>query len=265
LLFYIGWVRTDALFQEFGVDASELKLSVQDYLLRSVTALYVPLGTATLVALLALWTHQIISRLIVKKNLASFIRWAAALGLVLGVALLLRGILGVARPTLSRDDFLVTPLCLALGPFVIVYCRGLSGRLVDPAQLQIRGPKRLSTISLVEHVLVGVLVAVGLFWAITRYAQADGRAWVRDFQLGINSRPTVTLYSTEPLLLPPPITVKISGSTEDKGFRYEYGNLQLLISANGRLLLLPGDWVRNRGRVIVLDERSDMRVEFSPR
>ena len=49
LLFHIGWIRTNALFQYFGVDATALGFTTQDYLLRSTEALYVPLGTLLVV------------------------------------------------------------------------------------------------------------------------------------------------------------------------------------------------------------------------
>ena len=51
LAFYFGWVLTNSRASYFGIDASALGFSTQDYLLRSADALFVPLGTALVLAL----------------------------------------------------------------------------------------------------------------------------------------------------------------------------------------------------------------------
>lgn len=42
LLFYFGFAYTDALYEQFGVDAATLGFSSQDYLLRSASPLFIP-------------------------------------------------------------------------------------------------------------------------------------------------------------------------------------------------------------------------------
>lgn len=44
LAYYFGWVLTNSRASYFGIDASALDFSTQDYLLRSADALFVPLG-----------------------------------------------------------------------------------------------------------------------------------------------------------------------------------------------------------------------------
>ena len=51
LLFYFGWARSNSTFLYFGLDPSVVGLSLQDYLLRSIGALFLPLGTLLLTAL----------------------------------------------------------------------------------------------------------------------------------------------------------------------------------------------------------------------
>ena len=60
LLFYFGWIRTNALFQYFGVDATVLGFTTQDYLLRSTEALYVPLGTLLVLGLAGVRAHGLV-------------------------------------------------------------------------------------------------------------------------------------------------------------------------------------------------------------
>ena len=45
LMFYFGWVYTNALFQHFGIEAPVLEFSNQDYILRNAQALYIPIDT----------------------------------------------------------------------------------------------------------------------------------------------------------------------------------------------------------------------------
>ena len=51
LAFYFGWVLTNSRASYFGIDASALGYSTQDYLLRSADALFVPLGSVFVLAL----------------------------------------------------------------------------------------------------------------------------------------------------------------------------------------------------------------------
>src|SRR5512132_3026246 len=81
LLFYFGWIRTNALFQYFGVDATTLGFTTQYYLLRSSEALYVPLGTLLVVGLAALWLHSLVATWLAARRRLDLLRGiAVALG-----------------------------------------------------------------------------------------------------------------------------------------------------------------------------------------
>ena len=45
-------------------------------------------------------------------------------------------------------------------------------------------------------------------------------------------------------------------------YRYRYSGLRLLIRSGGKYFLLPGNWTRDAGTVIVLGDRPDYRFEF---
>ena len=51
LLVYFGWVRSDRMAAELGIDESILRMSVEDYLLRSVRSVFVPVLCIGLAAL----------------------------------------------------------------------------------------------------------------------------------------------------------------------------------------------------------------------
>ncbi|MGH2723748.1 MAG: hypothetical protein ACRDI0_05690 [Actinomycetota bacterium] len=60
LAFYFGWVSTNATFSYFGLDASVLGLTVQDIVLSSTDALFVPLGSIVIAALAGIAAHAVL-------------------------------------------------------------------------------------------------------------------------------------------------------------------------------------------------------------
>jgi hypothetical protein len=184
LLFYFGWIRTNALFQYFGVDATLLGFTTQDYLLRSSEALYLPLGTLLVVGLAAIWLHSVAATWLAAGRRLELLRGIAVALALVGLALFARGVAGVALPRLSRSDFLVTPVCLGLGAALGAY-----GRWLWLRRREVLGDDRDATrpgwAGTASLVLVVLLVVVSLFWATTNYARAYGRgraAEVRSFR-----------------------------------------------------------------------------------
>jgi len=58
LLFYFGWVRASVQARQLGYDTAILDRSVQDYILRSVLVLFIPLMALAALMLLLIWVHQ---------------------------------------------------------------------------------------------------------------------------------------------------------------------------------------------------------------
>jgi hypothetical protein len=261
LLFYFGWIRTNALFQYFGVDATVLGFTTQDYLLRSSEALYVPLGTLLVVGLAALWLHSVAATwLAAGRRLELLRRMAVALALV-GLALFARGVAGVALPRLSRADFLVTPVCLGLGAALGAYGRWLWLRRREV--LGDRDPTQPGWAGTVSLVLVVLLVVVSLFWATTNYAREYGRGRADQYARLLAVRPGVIVYSADRLFLNGPDVVETTLPAEQHtSFRYRYSGLRLLTESRGHLFLLPAGWTRSNGSAIVLADNDKIRVEF---
>jgi hypothetical protein len=264
LLFYFGWVRTNALFQHFGVDAAVLGFSSTDYLLRSVEALYVPLGTLLVAGLAVLWAHSLVGTLLATDRWLKALRIAAVIMGLVGLALFARGVAGVVLPRLSRNDFLTTPLCLGLGATIGAYSRWLSLRL---RQIPNRGrgttqPGWLNTMNLALVILVVVL---SLFWAATNYAQAIGRGRAASFARGLAGRPGVTVYSVDRLFLQGPGVIEVTlPAGPHASYHYRYSGLRLLTESHGHFFLLPEGWTLASGPTIVLDDTDKLRVEFVP-
>ena len=58
LLFYFGWARASVQAKELGYDTVILDWSVQDYILRSILVLFIPLMVLVALALLCMWLHR---------------------------------------------------------------------------------------------------------------------------------------------------------------------------------------------------------------
>jgi hypothetical protein len=58
LLFYFGWVRASVQAKQLGYDTAILDWSVQDYILRSILVLFIPLMVLIGLMLLLTWLHQ---------------------------------------------------------------------------------------------------------------------------------------------------------------------------------------------------------------
>jgi len=262
LLFYYGWVRTNALFQYFGVDATVLGFTTQDYLLRSSEALYVPFGMLLVVGLAGLWLHGSTTRWLAARRLPMLRATAVVLGVV-GLALFARGVAGVAIPQLSRDDFLVTPVCLGLGAVVGAYGRWLwlRQRALEANDDDPVPPRWHGVVSLV---LVALLVVLSMFWATSNYARAYGRGRAVAYARQLAVRPGVVIYSADRLFLHGPGVRELALPPEQhSSYRYRYRGLRLLTESSGRLFLLPEGWTRTDGAAIVLANSDKVRVEFT--
>lgn len=264
LLFYFGWVRTNALYSHFGVEASTLGFSTQDYLLRSVEAVYVPLGVLLILAVVGLWLHAFVLELLVNRRQLRVLQVAVVVLALVGLILSIRGIVGVVFPRISNRDFLVTPLSLGMGTILTAYSHSLwrrSRAAAGRGNVDIQ-PGWFGTVNLV---LVAMLVVLCLFWATSNYAKAYGRGLAISFASELTRRPAVVLYSEQSLYLRSPGIIETI-LNEDPGarFRVRYSGLRFLTESQGKLFLLPDDWHRTRGPAIVLDREEDVRVEFFP-
>jgi uncharacterized membrane protein YidH (DUF202 family) len=261
LLYYFGWARTNELYASFGVDASALGFSVQDYVLRSTDATYVPLGALGILILLALWAHVTIRSWAVGRRS----RWPAEViapaAIAFGLVAFARGVLGVANPLWS--DFLVTPLCLAAGVGMLGYGAHLlrkhraSGAGEDrPADPSWFAPAHIT--------LVVLLVVLSLFWATEVYARAFGRGKAQQIATAVTSRPAVTVYSSSRLHVDTPGVEESDLGASYAPYRFRYSGLRLLIRSGGKYFLLPSNWSPNNSVTVVVPDTDAVRLEFRP-
>ncbi|MGW0803389.1 hypothetical protein [Nonomuraea sp. NPDC002799] len=252
IMMYFGAVRANTMYGRLGVDQSMLGLSIQDYVLRSVTLTIEPLVLVLMVALIAPPAHAWLVRSAGRHRTAATRAIAAAA--VLGVAGAVVGILGMAGWA-GLPPF-VMPICLGLGIFVLVYSASLYRR-VDPR------PTASGTDQTVRRTVCVALLLVLLLWAVTEFAQLRGREAADRYRMDPGRLPSTVVYAARRLYLEGPGITETTLPDPQAMFRYRYTGLRLLIHSNQRYFLLPACWATSPwARAIALPADASVRLEF---
>ncbi|MGH2707432.1 MAG: hypothetical protein ACRDJF_08440, partial [Actinomycetota bacterium] len=261
LLFYFGRVYTTARLSYFGIEPSVVGFSMQEYLLRSIQPIFVPLGVLALIGLTLIWTHSILSRWTQgdpPRRALNALFLALGLG---GLVLVAAGVAGLWGHPVFGIDLLITPVSFAFGTIGLSYAISLRRRM---HKTRVSEPRWRSLASLT---LVSVLVILSTFWAMGDWAAGLGRGRAQALADQLASRaPGVILYSTQSLSIDPATGVTMERIEEDGSpYRVRYRGLKLFLRSGGKYFLLPASWSPSTGVVIVLPDSDALRVEFTPR
>ncbi|MFD6227851.1 hypothetical protein ACFWFZ_13360 [Streptomyces sp. NPDC060232] len=256
LLLYFGVSYTSAFYNYFGVDSATLGFSTQDYALRSASALYLPVATALLVALVGTLIYYAAVAVGKRDTPPPFaIRLFPAALAACGGGLFLLGMLGGFG--VWGAGAMQTPLLLSAGLVVLLYSRVLSFKLAAADYPVAREKAAVA--------LVLALVALASFWAAHEYAKSHGFDDAEYLAAHLRLRPTVTIDTTERLYIPhSQVRETILPATAGTGqrFRFRYEGLRLLAEQKGRMFLIPENWSLSDGSVVVLPANSTVRVAF---
>jgi hypothetical protein len=245
LLFYFGWVRTRFQARALGYDPAVLDLSIQDYLLKSINVLFLPLVVLVLGFLLL---HQQHRRLVGAAQRNHRIRSAAirASRLMIKSWPIWIGVV-IVLLALPATRLVAIPVSLTAGTLVAIYGNALARELDDAT----RWPPLTS-------VLVYVLLAFAVFWDTERVARATGEAFAQDILAYPQQLVSVRVYSEKRL------EISAAGTNEtelrdDSAYTFLYTGLRLLEGTKDRYVLLNEDG----GHVLVLRDIDSLRFEFS--
>lgn len=277
LLYYFGWARASAQARSMGLDVSLFGYSTQDYLLRSISSLYIPLLGAAILGLGWLAVHERITAALDRPRPPPLLRTAGRdallAGLVLGA-----GAVGVAfwdprglvvlSVSLERVVFFV-PLLLAGSAALAAYgswlvrASGRHGHGSRPDERYVASPPWQRAL---RAVLVGGVITLALFWQVAGYAGVVGRGYAQDVAQRVPELPRATALSPAPLGIQAPgveqelITVE---AAPEEAARYRTTGLRLLVRSGGRMFLLHDGWTPGGGTVIVLPDDGAVRWQFS--
>jgi len=262
LLFYFGWAHAYWFFSYFGFDISLLGLTTQDYLMRSVDALFVPLTLSLGIGLLLVWAHAaMVTRLFTGPNAQRRARIAVLAVATTGLLLFLTGMAGFLVKSLRNSYLFVYPLSLGSGTLLLSYASRLHRR--NDQSITARGDAGVLRLPpLVEAAGAFLLVAVSLFWASTNYAAAVGETRAREYQDEFMSYPEAYVYSTERLHLDAPGVEEVACDEPGAGYRFRYQRLRLMLRSGGHYFLLPETWSPDNGVAIVVPESDSVRLQF---
>lgn len=254
LLVYFGWARSDRMADELGIDEAILQMSAQDYVLRSVQAVFVPVLVAGLAGLIWFafdrwWMTRRDAKGAEDLVVAGVARWAwlVAIGVIaLGIMI---GFLGYA------ETFIAGPLVCAGGLLLLMYGVHLRGTL----------PAAAPTSTLSDTVFRGataLLVAASVFWSATNFAIVEGTTLAGNYEDRVMNLPGVEVDSTNPLDITAP-GVRALCRGEGDQLRYRYTGLRLLDRTGTNYFLISDGWTNAYGVVVALPTESEgMRFTF---
>jgi hypothetical protein len=250
IAYYFGWTRTEAYARYFGIDTSQLGLSTNEYVLRSLDPLFVPVGTALVVLAAAALAHALVERGFeqeLKRPQLEVLGRAAA---VAGAALFLFGALTVGG--VFSVHYLLETLSPGAGLLLLACAVHVRRRLHG------YGPLPTGAVA-----ATGLLVLLSLFWATSRYAEARGQSSAAEVAANLAVQPGVILYSTRPLGI---AGLHESHSSEPRAvYPVRYDGLRLLTRSDGKYFLLPAGWKHSgTSPAVVLPDTDSILVELTP-
>jgi hypothetical protein len=259
LAFYFGWRFTNARALYFGLDASTLGFSSQDYILRSADALFVPLGAIFMLALVSVKLHQIVGRNLADTRHTGLLRAFAQIGVVFGGMILAIGVFATLKPLPFSTHYLFVPASPGVGMVMLAYGVHMRGRL--RVYTQASSVRKLKQ-SHLDVVLVCLVVLLSVFWTVSIYADAVGRGRAERFAGRLDRRPAVKVYSARRLHLSAVGINEQRLPGRDLAYRYSYSGLRLFIHSDNKYFLLPVGWSPGVGTAIVLTDGPTLRFEF---
>jgi hypothetical protein len=261
LLIYFGRLHATAMFAYFGVHFTVLDLTVPDFLVRSADGLPLPMATILAVALVVLWSHRLLVRVLSRPVQRRVLRIAAPGAAVGGTVLVA---LAVAD-TLGLRSFTAVPeargLALAAGVLLLAYAVRLM-RLLGARDGTRHGPQPAMQTVVAEWAVVFILVSVGLFWAVGSYAVGVGTGRAQQIAASLDSMPDVAVFSEKDLGLDGPGIRRTACTKSDAAYRVRYDGLRIVQQSGGNYLLLPVGWNPDNGPAFLIPRSAPIRVEF---
>jgi hypothetical protein len=268
LLFYFGYVYTQARFAPFGMDPSLLGLSTQDYLLRGIRPFIPPLLLTLTFALPLIWIHRWMDHLEVANHLRYIGRLSAVM-IVTGIVATVLAVIGVSQmmDNLCLVSFcpfaapFITPVAVILGPATLSYALRLRSVVTEHTQQPSKSSRRSAMILTVTS----LIVVFGLFEFFGDWAYSFGTRDAKSEESNVSCQDFgVIVYSTLQLQL------KVEGVTETfiggepPAYRFRYTGLVFFIRAGGKFFLIPEQWIASRQVAIVLPDNDAIRLEYTP-
>ena len=285
VLYYFGWVRSQATMSYFGVPSNLVELTPADYILRSLNSVFLPLISVALIGLAWLGTHRlVVSRALMANATVTVIRRLSLIaGLVQIVGIVLAGValMGVVLTggllVTSQIRFslgIALPLTLVVSAILLSYA-GYLRSLIDDNRTDNRRRRRKSSdsendveerasrhyVSMRAVALLAVGILGGL-WSIAIYAGQVGERFARDYAENLPGLPAVVVYSTERIALAGyGVAVKEIRQPGSK-YHYRYSGVRLLSYTGDKYIVLPVGWQKGRDGIFIILVNDTVRIDI---
>jgi hypothetical protein len=266
MLYYFGWVRAQSLYAYFGVDVTLLGLRTADYLLRSITPMFLPLAAGALAAVVALQAHPRIRDALRRRGdpAATAAPWLVALAgsaVILWSAAVIWNYSRLPRWEIQVAPYVLAPLGLGVGLGLIVWGlylrRGLRNSALPAPTDRLPAWSRVA-----QATLIVVLLALSAVWAVADYADATGTGTADRIARCPERQPGVVIYSRQQL------RITTAGVEEQRlpdpqgSYQYRYVGLRLLAVNEHSLFLISRDWFQTQTTVMLPRDVNDIRAEL---
>ncbi len=266
LLFYFGWVRTNALYSAFGIDQSLLQFTTQDYLLRSIQIALGSVSVFLMITLAVIWIHYGLNRL--RNFNRAWLMWIARLISIISFGLVIVSYLLPQTSANYHSVSVLIPLFWTVGVALLVYGLSTLAQLKTVLSADGKDMPFLQTFpEWLRNWSAGLIIAlliVGTFSTTSIFANIQGQSHAEAIKTNPSNLPAVTIYSQKPLMLEGAgISVETIGKDPDT-FRYRYQGFRFLVRSGGKYFLVPNLWENDVSYAIILPESDSIRVEVSP-
>ena len=263
LMFYFGWARSNRQAQEMGLGGVSLfGYSTQDYVLLSISTLYIPLLAMAVLAMGWLALHRRVDYMLGSPSARPRLRVVGRVAMGIGV---LAASTAVLLATLNPDQApLLLPLVLAGGTATAAY-GGWLARAADDSHDPLPPPPPWQRA--LHVMLIGTVITLALFWEVSKYADVVGRGYAHRVEQQVSQFPRATAFSASPLgVLAPGVReerINVGSDADTATFRYRTTGMRFLVRSGGRVFLLHDGWTLEEGTVIVLPDSEETRWQFS--
>jgi hypothetical protein len=266
LMYYFGRQWATGFFRYLGVHFTVLDLTVQDYLIRSVDGLILPMIIVAGATLVALWLHRLVLEALPAQIRQTVLRVLMPSSLIAGALLVSLALTNLRTPVLLAAYPELRGLSFAVGVLLLAYAARLVRLLTAERRADQQARRTPGTVLVTEWVALFVLVSVGLFWAVGDYANlvGIGRAQQLEAELQQPGSADVVAYSEKRLNLQAPGIGEVPCQYPDAAYRFRYEGLKLVLQSANQYLFLPAGWTHADGTAILLPRNDSVRLEFSP-
>lgn len=256
LLIYFGWSHAYWFFYYFGVNSTLLDLTTQDYLMRSVDGLFIPIMFLACIGIVGIWVHRLLQRWVPAHLPNTAHRILAEHRGTIGFALATIGLWGVMANTPFEVNVAVSPTCLGLGAILLTH-GSRTGRSVHPAA------SAPTWVTMWAWAGMFVLAGLSLFWVANDYSADVGISRARQLEQELNNEPSVSIYSAQRLALAARGVREAVCEHSDAAYQFRYDGLKLVMQAGDQYLFLPEEWTPRDGTAILMPRDDKIRLEFS--